>query len=201
MLYTNQRLLLFADCKRDVVFLLDSSTSVGKYAFQEVLQFCKTLLNKTNIDSEDVRVGVVTFSTIATVEFQLNTHTTKWEVFDAIDAIPWRPGSTNTADALQTLYSVMFTTNNGDRPDVDNAAVLITDGLSNIDSRRTIFEAEDAHQKNILVIAIGIGLTDTIELISIASSPATKHAFAIQTFAKLPDIAEQVFNEIFYPLC
>ena len=192
----------FAGCKKDIVFLLDSSTSVGINAFDEMLKFCKTLLNTTNIDSGDVRVGVATYNTNVMFGFQmLNEYKTKGEVFNAIDNIPRRHGSTNTADALQKMHSVMFTTNNGDRPDVDNAAVLITDGVSNINSRRTIPEAEYAHEQGILVIAIGIGLTDTMELNSIASSPASEYAFAIQTFANLADIVEEVFNEIFGPLC
>ena len=102
-------------------------------------------------------MGVVTYSTDVTVEFQLNEYATRQEVFDAIDKIPWRYGSTNTADGLLKMHSDLFTYANGDRPDVDNVALVMTDGVSNINSRRTIPEADAAHMKNIHVYAIGIG--------------------------------------------
>jgi len=74
---------------------------------------------------------------------------------DAIDRVKYTYGSTNSADALKTMHEDMFSVANGDRPDVGNIAFMITDGVSNINYRRTIPEAEAAHGKGIRVYAIG----------------------------------------------
>ena len=51
-------------------------------------------------------------------------------------SFPYTGGSTNTAAALETILD-MFTEENGDRPDVPNYAVIITDGES--DNRMQTF--------------------------------------------------------------
>jgi collagen type VI alpha len=58
-----------------------------------------------------------------------------------------------------------------DRPDAPNIAVVVTDGISNINSRRTITEAINARAKNIHIYSIGIGLKDTKEVFAIATPP------------------------------
>ena len=60
-------------------------------------------------------------------------------------AIPYTRGTTNTGKALSFLKSQMFTSNKGDRSNVDNVAVVITDGGSN-DKNKTLIEA---HKVNI----------------------------------------------------
>ena len=112
----------------------------------------------------------------------MNEYSTKAEILDAIDNIPWRYGSTNTADGLKTMHEDMFSARNGDRPDVRDIVVIITDGVSNINSRRTITEAESARAKNIHIYAIGIGLTDVREVNGIASIPASDNAFFVKSF-------------------
>lgn len=89
-----------------------------------------------------VRVGVLIYSTEVQIEFHLNEFRSKADVFAAIDNIPYIYGSTNTADALATMANTMFTARNGDRPDVPNTCIVITDGVSNINSRKTIPNAK-----------------------------------------------------------
>ena len=49
----------------------------------------------------------------------------------------------------------MFTVANGDRPDVPNICILITDGVSNINSRKTVPNALAAHARGIELYTIG----------------------------------------------
>lgn len=120
-----------------------------------MLDFAKDIVDKADVDTGSVRVGVLIYSTEVEIQFHLNRYTRGRDVKDAIDEIPYIYGSTNSADALMTMHNVMFTTQNGDRPDVENIAFMITDGVSNINSRRTIPEAENAQRKGIRVYAIG----------------------------------------------
>ena len=176
----------------DVVLILDSSTTIGEDNHWKMLRFCKDLLHAANIDSGAVRVGIVSYNSYATVEFHLNQYNTKSDLFNAINYIPWRRGATNTAAGLLTMHSRMFTAANGDRDKVANIAILVTDGVSNINSRDTITEAEYARKKGIHIYAIGIGLKDKREVNGIASVPADENAFFVQSFDELQLMDEAI---------
>ncbi|XP_041374199.1 uncharacterized protein LOC121387240 [Gigantopelta aegis] len=182
--------------KVDLVIILDSSTSVTQANFVKMLQFTKDLLRISNIDNGDVRVGVVTYSTSVKVRFHLKDFRTKAEVEAAIDSIPYDFGSTNTADAIRTMRDEMFLSVNGDRPDVPNVCIVITDGVSNINSRRTVPDAQAAHDEGIHIYAIGIGLTDTRELDGIASPPSSANSFTVNDFSELENLDEKIFSSI-----
>ena len=184
------------DARVDMVFVLDASTSVTEDNFELMKDFLKYFLSTAPIDNGNVRVGVIIYSTADYLQFHLNAYSNSLELFDAIDFIPYRYGSTNTADALKTMRTEMFTAANGDRPDVENIAIVITDGVSNINARRTIPEADEARKAGIHIYAIGIGLTDTKELDGIASKPLEENRFTVQDFAELRDIRTTIFEAL-----
>ena len=180
--------------KVDAVIILDASTSVTERNFQKMRDFAKDLVDKADVDSGSVRFGVLIYSTEVEIQFHLNEYRTSADIKAAIDLIPYIYGSTNSADALQSMHTVMFTRRNGDRPEVENIAFMITDGVSNINSRRTVPEAESARQDGIHIYSIGIGLTDTRELDSMASVPASKNSFNVQEFEELEGLADDIFG-------
>lgn len=178
----------------DIVFLLDSSTSVTEPNFVRMLQFCKDLIAYADIDSGELRVGVLVFSTAAEVMFHLNDFNKKSDIYDAIDEIPYIYGSTNTADALRVMRTEMFTLAHGDRPNADNVAVLIADGVSNfINAQYTVPEAEAAKADSIHIFGIGVGLDDITELNGIVSAPASENRFLVQNFEELNNLADVLY--------
>ena len=179
-----------------MVFVLDASTSVTEINFLVMKDFIKDFLFKANIDGGNVRVGIIIYSTEDHLQFHLNAHKTKLDLFVAIDNIPYRYGSTNTADALKTMRTEMYTAANGDRPNVPNVAIVVTDGVSNINSRRTIPEAEETRAAGIHIYAIGIGLTDTTELDGIASKPVDENRFSVQEFSELRNLRTKIFSAL-----
>jgi len=181
--------------KTDLVIILDASTSVGPDNFQKMLQFVKDFLANADIDSGNVQAGVLTYSTSFKIEFQIGQHTTSAELQKAIDRIQYTYGSTNTADAILTMATKMFTTS-ADRPDAPNIGVVVTDGISNINSRRTIPEAVTARGKNIHIYSIGIGLTDTKEVFAIATPPPEENSFNVQSFDELRGLDQKIFSSI-----
>jgi hypothetical protein len=64
------------------VFVLDASTSVTEPNFEIMKGFVKFFLANANIDSGDVRVGLITFSDNHTIHFHLDAHMSK--VWDSI---------------------------------------------------------------------------------------------------------------------
>lgn len=184
--------------KVDIVIILDSSTSVGTANYEKMKGFCKDFIKNADLDSGNVRVGIISYSTAVEEEFYLNSYSTTADVMDAIDKIPYRYGSTNTADSLKVMRTKMFSAAQGDRPDVPNICLILTDGVSNINSRRTIPEAELARNEGIHIYAIGIGLQDTRELDGIATPPKEENSFNVQSFDELSVLSERVF-EAFCP--
>ncbi|XP_045179088.2 cartilage matrix protein-like [Mercenaria mercenaria] len=179
--------------KTDLVFILDSSTSVTEENFVRMLQFCKDIINSADTDGGSVRVGAMTFGSVTEVQFNLNSFSKKHYLFDAIDEMTRVSGNSNVADAIRAARKRMFTLENGDRPDAENVIMLLTDGLSNINSQLTIPEAKFAHLQGIHIYAIGIGLSDTREIEGIASEPWQENSFSIRNFEELSDLSESLY--------
>lgn len=150
-----------------------------------MLNVTKTFLSGTNIDDNKVRVGVVLFSSRVAIQFHLNRHKTKAQLLKAISGIDRTFGDTNIADAIQTTQESMFITSYGDRPEVQNVAIIITDGISNINSWRTKPEADKAKEAGIRIFAIGVGIEDETELNNIASLPLEDNRISIKYFDEL----------------
>ena len=161
----------------DLVFVLDSSGSVGSSNFALVRNFVADVVVDTfEIGPDETQVGVITFSGIARTIFQLNAHSTTSTLLQAIQDIPFMddPGpSTNTADALNVLGADAFTSESGARDPglaIPRVAIVVTDGQSNINSSQTIPNAEAVHAAGVVVFAIGVGNSvDLGELNGIAS--------------------------------
>ena len=79
---------------------------------------------------------------------------------------------------------------------MENVAIVITDGVSNINSRRTVKEAEDSQDVGVHIYAVGIGLTDTRELNAIASDPYSENSFAVSDFDELRGLERRIFSAI-----
>lgn len=164
--------------------------------FIKILAFLKSFLSEAPIYAEGVRVGVLTYSTDVKIQFHLNEFMSKEEVFAAIDKIPYNYGSTNTAGAIKTMHNIMFHGRNGDREDAPNMAFVVTDGVSNVNSFKTVDEAEAAKKDGIHIYAIGIGLADTRELNKIASAPFSKNRFIVREFDELDTLQSKLFEKL-----
>lgn len=73
--------------KADIMFLVDSSGSIGPENFEKMKTFMKNLLDKIQIGGDRSRVGVVQFSDYSKEEFQLDKYFTQKEISDAIDSM------------------------------------------------------------------------------------------------------------------
>jgi len=180
------------------VFVLDASTSVTEPNFEVMKDFVKFFLVHARVDEGDVRVGLISFSDSETVHFHLDLYArSKGQLLDAVQSVPWIHGNTNTADALRTMRTVMFSRQNGDRPDADNVAIVLTDGVSNIHQFRTIPEADECRQAGIHIYAIGIGLAqDLAELDGIANKPSEQNRFTVDEFSQLNTLRDRVVTAL-----
>ncbi|XP_046564167.1 collagen alpha-4(VI) chain-like [Haliotis rubra] len=90
----------------------------------------------------------------------------------------------------------MFKRKRGDRRGAKNVALVMTDGLSNVKSKRTIPEAKAVRRAGIHIFAIGIGLKKTAELDGIASRPAAENRFTVKNFKQLRGLKDKVFTSV-----
>lgn len=187
------------DCKSkaDVIFLLDTSGSVGEYNYALMRNFTFNTVKDLEIDSGLFRVGVMTFSDTARIEFQLNTHDTKQDIFNALQRMPYVYGYTHTAEALRRIRTEMFVSRNGDRPDVPNLLVIVTDGHSNVNHEETIPEARLIKNMGTTIITVAIGLEDNTELRGMASQPIQDNMIEVMDFEGLGQLSHTIVT----PLC
>ena len=181
------------------MFIIDSSGSIkdadpGNYDL--LLQFVTDIVDGLTIGPDNTRVGVIVYSNTASIHFHLNTYYDKTSVQDAIRNLDtlYIGGNTNTSGGLLTLTQV-FSPANGDRADAPNVAVLITDGVSNVDPEQTIPAAQAAKAAGITIFTVGI--TEQInvqELRGIASEPAENHVSIVEGFADLNSIVSQALT-------
>ena len=178
----------------DLVFLLDTSGSVGQGNFNKMLMFVDQVVRLVGFELEMTRVGIITFSSDARIAFQLEDYKTQRTLTKAIMAVTYMPGQTNMAAALRKMREDMFAQMNGDRPGVANIAVLIADGFSSVDPLDTLPQAELARDRGVVLHTVGISIPDEDEIRAIAGSE--ERVFIVPGFKELLNIAEELKEAI-----
>ena len=180
----------------DMVFLLDSSSTIEQRdpsAWMNMLSFVVDMLSKIKIGDDGARVGVIRFSDSAQSMFYLNTYQDFDSVRSAIYAIPYIGGESNIALALRELRIGQFYFGNGDRMEVPNQAILITDGESIANQVNTVSEATAAKYLGINILPVGItNLVSESEL----SAIATGEYITVTEFNKLSDQVITVLDKV-----
>ena len=157
---------------RDVVFVIDSSGSIGSDNFQLIREFTANITTELFRSSSSTAVGVILFESTSRIMFNLKTYTSLSSILSAINRLPYRDGSsTDTDEALRLLLSSARFGTLRLRSDSSKIAIVITDGKSS-DESATLSAAAALHASNIFdVYAVGIKGADPAELQGIASSP------------------------------
>lgn len=116
----------------DIFFLVDASSSLlNQENFAKELQFVVRIVDNIIVGAtpDDSRVGVITFSTDATLEFGLSRHTSNRAVKDAILALNFTTGDTFTHKAIDIMYD-QFNKFMRRSTRVKKIGFVITDGQS-----------------------------------------------------------------------
>lgn len=168
---------------------MDSSASIGEMNYVTQKDFIKNIVSRFDISQDSTRVGVVTFSNTYNVNIPLGSANSEKSLHDAIDAIPYMYGMTNTADAIRFVRKYGFTGRNK-REGVAQIAIVMTDGLSR-KPNQTKYEATKARKSGIYMFAIGIGSgAEVKELMNIGSEPSEDYVFHVTNFGALDSIKD-----------
>jgi uncharacterized protein YegL len=103
-------MFLVPGCEKevDLVFLLDTSGSVGQGNFNKMLMFVDEVVRAVGFQYDRTRLGIITFSSDARVAFHLGDYKTQRALTKAIMAVPYTSGQTNMAAALRKMREDMF---------------------------------------------------------------------------------------------
>ncbi|XP_040290157.1 collagen alpha-6(VI) chain-like isoform X1 [Bufo bufo] len=176
----------------DIVFLVDSSSSIGSAVFQEIKLFISRIIGQLDVSINTYRVGLAQFSGIAQTEFLLNTYDTKQQVSDHIKNIYFRGGPLNTIRALDYLRTIFFVEEAGSRINqgIPQVAVIITSAKS---EDLVITYADELKTIGVSTISISIHNSDTEELFQIATNP---FVFRLKNLQGQRNIEQDVINII-----
>lgn len=126
----------------------------------------------------------------------------KNDLWHAIASVQTMGSFTNTSGAIRTMMRDQFIAYRGDRPDAKNVAIIITDGVSNIDAYRTISDAEAARAAGVEIYVIGVtNQVNTAELQGMSSPPQAQNRnwWMTMNFAELDHIVVDIAYATCYP--
>lgn len=178
---------------KDVVFLLDGSDGT-RNEFPAMQSFVQRMVETLNVNDNRDRVSVVQYSRDPTVQFYLNTYTTKGDVMATIRGLRHKGGRPlNTGAALQYVRDNVFTASAGSRRQegVPQLLILLSGGRS--------FDSVDApaaalKQMGVKTFAIGTRNTDTREMQKISQEPS--YALTVSDFNDLPNVQQQLQSSV-----
>nr|XP_006120973.1 collagen alpha-6(VI) chain-like [Pelodiscus sinensis]XP_025039335.1 collagen alpha-6(VI) chain-like [Pelodiscus sinensis]XP_025039336.1 collagen alpha-6(VI) chain-like [Pelodiscus sinensis]XP_025039337.1 collagen alpha-6(VI) chain-like [Pelodiscus sinensis] len=179
----------------DIVFLVDTSTSIGPENFQKVKNFLYTLVSRLDVSSDQVRVGLAQYSDETFKEFLLNQYSLKSDILEQIQNLPYRSGGSYTGSALDFVRTTYFTESAGSRAleNVPQIVILVTDGES---SDQIKIPANNLKARGISVYVVGINVQDVTELQEIANKPLNKFLFNIDNYDVLQDLPKSILKTV-----
>ena len=145
---------------------MDSSGSINwldQGNYDRMKNFINTFLDypQFDIDNGFTRVGLIYYSDDPRVAFTLQTHTSKIAVENAVLGVEYLGSKTDTSAALRLARTGIFQQNLGDRPNVVNAIIILTDGESTSDPPDTVQVAQSLRVDDFTNIYT-IGITNNV---------------------------------------
>ena len=179
------------EMKADIMFLVDSSGSIGDENFKKMKTFMKNLVSKSQIGADRVQIGVVQFSDVNREEFQLNKYMSPSDISDAIDQMGHMGETTMTGSAL-AFVSQYFSPAKGARPTVRKFLILITDGEAHDIVKDP---AVALRQEGIIIYSVGVFGSNVTQLEEISGRP--EMVFYIENF----DILQSIEDDLVFGIC
>ena len=188
------------DCIADLTFLVDDSGSIRDTNiagqpdnWNVTLRFIKDFVDGLDIGDDRNRIAAVTYSNEAYIQFFLNQYDNKRDIQKAINRMPYTGGNTNTTGGLRVVRTEVYRKDRGDRSNVKNVIVLITDGRTTREVDSLYDEACKLKGPGTLIFGIGVtNQVDVSELRGVVSSPWFDFYHIVSDFGGLKRKLDQI---------
>uniref|UniRef100_A0A674IKA5 VWFA domain-containing protein n=1 Tax=Terrapene triunguis TaxID=2587831 RepID=A0A674IKA5_9SAUR len=181
----------------ELVFVIDSSESVGPDNFRIVKDFVKTLIDRVTVNQGTARIGIINFSHKVELVSTLQQYTSKDKVKLAVDNMQYLGEGTYTAAAISKVIEIFQVARQG----VRKVAIVITDGQADTRDQSLDVVVRNAHAINIEIFVIGVvqktdpNIQEFLEELQlIATDPDSEHVYQIDDFITLPGKRNYLFN-------
>lgn len=149
--------------------------------------FMEDIVSSMDIDSGAVRASVVVFGTDSTVQFDLKKIKKSKKLLKAVKKA-LKPTSVRTKGSdivkvLNTIQTNVFVKKSGDRDNVPNLLVLLTDSASPSQITDIIQESAAMKRSGTTIFSVGIQDADNKEIESLASDPASDFSFVGKSYS------------------
>ncbi|XP_019146504.1 collagen alpha-3(VI) chain isoform X10 [Corvus cornix cornix] len=171
----------------DIIFLVDSSWSVGKEHFQLVREFLYDVVKALDVGGNDFRFALVQFSGNPHTEFQLNTYLSTRDVLSHIANMTYVGGGIEPGKGLEYLIEKHLTKAAGSRASegVPQVIIVLTDGRPRDD---VALPSSVLNSARINLFAVSVQDPVEGELQEVASEPLDTHRFNLENFTTLHGI-------------
>ncbi|XP_076818199.1 P-selectin-like [Clavelina lepadiformis] len=140
----------------DFVVVMDSSSSIGDLNWITMTDFVRTILNSFTLANDAARMSVFRYNRAVDEDTQilLSDFIDDQAAFiNAFDNIPYDGRGTRTGNALRHARDVIFAAGNGNRPDVRDVMLVITDGRAQDDVAGI---AQSLRDDGVLIYVLGV---------------------------------------------
>ncbi|XP_031574613.1 uncharacterized protein LOC116308348 isoform X2 [Actinia tenebrosa] len=180
-------------CKVDIGILMDESGSVSPEDWVREKNFVKDLSDHFEFGQKAAQIGVISFSTRANMDIQLNSNNNGNSFKKAVDRIRQARGWTYTATALNLAYNQLFHSSKGARSNVAKVLIVITDGFTTSGKESLRAPTKRLKDSSVNIISIGVGSKiNKAELELMATTPINSHVFYVTQMEQLKDLISSI---------
>uniref|UniRef100_A0A8B9HRV7 Collagen, type VI, alpha 3 n=1 Tax=Astyanax mexicanus TaxID=7994 RepID=A0A8B9HRV7_ASTMX len=174
--------------KKDIIFLIDGSDSVGASGIAHIRDFIVKIVQQLNVRPDQVRVAVVQYAEKPRTEFSLRTHDNKQSVLSAVKRLRQVGGrGGNLAEAIDyVIRNELKESAGARRTEASQHLVVLTGGrsTSDVSAYGPILKSSQVN-----CIGIGAGAADQRQLKQITTT--TEDLIQVPTFPALPTIQDR----------
>ncbi|KAK9396450.1 collagen alpha-6VI chain-like [Crotalus adamanteus] len=176
----------------DIVFLLDSSNSMGSANFEKVKKVIVQIVEQLDIGSKKYQIGLAQYSEGGKVEFLLNRYKTKKDILNHIQqSTVFMGGPLKTGSALQFLREVYFVEKAGSRlrQGTPQFTVIFSSAKSEDDVKKP---AKELKEMGVNIATVDVLHSDKKEMKMIATSPLVYQIDDIEDLVRVQKIIDIV---------
>ncbi|XP_038862143.1 collagen alpha-3(VI) chain-like [Salvelinus namaycush] len=179
--------------KKDIVFLVDGSDGVGR-EFPIIQEFIRRIVEKLNVGKNKIRISVVQYGDSPNADINLNSHTTKEGVMNAVKGLRQRGGrDRNLGQALEFVSNEVLNAQNGGRKEegVPQFLIVVSGGKSTDEISRP---ATSLKQSGIFPFSIGTRDVNPQELQVVSYVP--NFAYTVDDFPGLYTVQDTLITTL-----